>query len=247
MPRLLLLSNSRNPGGGYLTHALDAIARHLGPDPRRLAFVPYAAVTLSYNEYARRVRAALAPLGHTIESLHEGDPVEVLRESNGILVGGGNTFRLLEQMYHLDLLKRLRHKVLHGAPYIGWSAGANLACPTIRTTNDMPVVEVPSLAALALVPFQVNPHYTDEVLPNFGGESRYDRLVEFSALNPAATVVALREGSWLRVEDGGVELHGPHPMRVFRAGEPPIDVPPGSVAGSFRDRPPPARTSGSYR
>jgi len=247
MPRLLLLSNSRNPGEGYLAHALGAIGAFLGPEPKRLAFIPYAAVTVSYADYTARVRRALEPLGHMIESLHEGDPTEVLREANGLLVGGGNTFRLLEQLHHADLLKRLRHKAMHGAPYIGWSAGANLACPTIRTTNDMPVVQPPSFAGLHLVPFQINPHYTDQVLPNHGGESRDERLQEFLALNPGVTVLGLREGSWLRVEQAGVELHGPSHMRVFRSGEAPLDVPPGSVAGTFRDREPAKRVSGGFQ
>ncbi len=247
MPRLLLLSNSRNPGEDYLAHALDAIGAFLGPETRRLAFVPYAAVTLSYADYARRVRNALEPLGHTVESLHEGDPVEVLREANGVLVGGGNTFRLLAQLHHADLFKRLRQKVVIGAPYVGWSAGANLACPTIRTTNDMPVVQPPSFDGLHLVPFQINPHYTDQVLPNYGGESRDDRILEFTALNPGVTVLGLREGSWLRVENAGVELCGPNPMRIFRWGEPPLEVPPGSVAGTFRERDRASRASGAFR
>jgi dipeptidase E len=234
--RLLLLSNSRNHGGGYLEHARDAIGEFLGPSPRRLAFVPYAAVTTSHDDYARQVRSALEPLGHSIESLHEGDPVEVLREANGVLVGGGNTFRLLERLHQTGMFKRLRQKVMIGAPYIGWSAGANLACPTIRTTNDMMVVEPPSFAGLHLVPFQINPHYTDHQLPNHAGETREARIQEYVALNPAVTVLGLREGSWLRVEEGGVELNGPHPMRVFRHREAPLEVPPGSVAGTFRRR-----------
>lgn len=247
MPRLLLFSNSRNPGAGYLEHALDAIGTFLGPVPRRLAFIPYAAVTVPYQEYTERVRRALEPLGHMVESLHEGDPAEVLREANGVLVGGGNTFRLLEQLYHSDVLRRVRQKVMHGAPYIGWSAGANVACPTICTTNDMPVVQPPSFTGLQLVPFQVNPHYTDQVLPNHGGEGRDERIQEFLALNPEATVVGLREGSWLRVEQAGAQLHGPHAMRVFRAGAAPVDVPPGSVVGTFREREPPLRVSGGFR
>lgn len=234
--RLLLLSNSRNHGGGYLEHVRDAIGEFLGPAPRRLAFVPYAAVTTPLDEYTRLVRETLEPLGHTVESLHEGDPVEVLREANGVLVGGGNTFRLLERLHGTGMFKRLRQKAMSGVPYIGWSAGANLACPTIRTTNDMMATEPPSFAGLHLVPFQINPHYTDHQLPNHAGESRETRILEYVALNREATVLGLREGSWLRVEQGGVELNGPHPMRVFRFGQPPLEVPPGSVVGSFRQR-----------
>lgn len=228
MPRLLLLSNSRNPGGEFLAHARDPIAGLLGAEPRRLAFVPYAGVTISPDAYVARVREALSPLGHSVESLHEGDPVEVLRQATGVIVGGGNTFRLLERLYQTDLLHRIRQKVLGGTPYLGWSAGANLACPTIRTTNDMPIVAPPSLVGLGLVPFQINPHYTDDVLPNHGGESRADRIGEFLLLNPAARVVGLREGSWLRVETGRVTLEGRHPMKLFRAGVPPEEIAPGT-------------------
>jgi dipeptidase E len=228
MSRLLLLSNSRNPGGEYLAHALPAIARMLGPAPQRLAFVPYAAVTMSYDDYAARVREALAPLGHAVESLHEEDPAEVLREADAIVVGGGNTFRLLERLCALALLDRLRARVGAGAPYIGWSAGANLASPTIRTTNDMPIIEPPSFEALGLVPFQINPHFTDQTIPNHGGETRAERIMEFLLLNRELRVVGLREGSWLRREGTELALQGPHPMALFEAGRERREVGPGS-------------------
>jgi dipeptidase E len=233
MPRLLLLSNSRNPGREYLEHARDHLYAFLGSSPRRLAFVPYAAVTFSWNEYAERVRAAFAPLGHVVESVHEDDPTDVLRHADGVVVGGGNTFRLLEQLERADLLSRIRGRVREGLPYVGWSAGANLACPTIRTTNDMPIVEPGSFAALGLVPFQINPHYTNAALPNHGGETRDDRIVEFLALNPNVTVAGLREGSLLRVERERVMLLGPHPLRVFRAGSSPAEALPGDVTGAL--------------
>ena len=229
MPRLLLLSNSRNPGREYLEHARDDLRGFLGASARRLAFVPYAAVTFSWNEYAERVRAAFAPLGHVVESVHEDDPTDVLRHADGIVVGGGNTFRLLEQLERADLLSRIRGRVREGLPYIGWSAGANLACPTICTTNDMPIVEPQSFAALGLVPFQINPHYTNASLPNHGGETRDDRIVEFLALNPKAIVAGLREGSLLRAEGERLALLGPHPMRVFRSNAAPVEAQPGDV------------------
>jgi dipeptidase E len=229
MPRLLLLSNSRNPGREYLEHARDHLYAFLGSSPRRLAFVPYAAVTFSWNEYAERVRAAFAPLGHVVESVHEDDPTDVLRHADGVVVGGGNTFRLLEQLERADLLSRIRGRVREGLPYIGWSAGANLACPTICTTNDMPIVEPRSFAALGLVAYQINPHYTNASLPNHGGETRDDRIMEFLALNPKAIVAGLREGSLLQVEGGSVALLGPQPMRVFRRDAAPIEARPGDV------------------
>ena len=231
MPRLLLLSNSRNPGQEPLVHAGEAIADFLGSEPRRLAFVPYAAVTQSYEDYASRVRAAFAPFGHAIDSVHEDDPVEVLREADAVVVGGGNTFRLLERLAAVQLLDRIRTRVRAGMPYIGWSAGANLACPTIRTTNDMPIIQPPSFTALGLVPFQINPHYTELTIPNHGGETRADRILEFVTMNPGLRVVGLREGSWLRREGATITLHGPHPMALFEAGQAVREIEPGSDLG----------------
>jgi dipeptidase E len=236
MPHLLLLSNSRNPGQEFLGHVTAALLEFLGTEPRRLAFIPYAAVTLSYDEYATRVREALAPLGHAVESVHEDDPAEVLREADAIVVGGGNTFRLLERLAAVQLLQRIRAKVRDGVPYLGWSAGANLACPTIRTTNDMPIVQPPDFTALGLVPFQINPHYTDLTLPNHGGETRADRIREFLVMNPGLRVVGLREGSWLRREGDTLTLHGPHPLALFEAGREVREVDPGTDLG-FLSRP----------
>jgi dipeptidase E len=218
MLRLLLLSNSGNPGCGYLEHALGAIGEFLGP-VRELAFVPYAGVQITAAEYAGKVRKALAPLGIGVRTVTAtGDPAAMLQSAEAVAVGGGNSFQLLKRMYETGLLEVLRARALAGMPYLGWSAGSNLACPTIRTTNDMPVVQPPSFAALRLVPFQINPHYTEAVLPNHGGESRDQRIAEFLALNPAVRVVGLREGSWLRVEGEHIALHGPHPARIFEAG-----------------------------
>lgn len=222
--RLLLLSNSRNPGSGYLEHARGEILAFLGPAPRRLALIPYAAVTFSYDDYLARVTEVFGALGHSVESVHEDDPLEVLREADGIIVGGGNSFRLLERMQREELLGRVRKRVRDAMPYIGWSAGANLACPTIRTTNDMPIVEPPSLDALGLVPFQINPHYTDAVLPNHGGETRAERIAEFLVVNPAMRVVGLPEGSWLRREGARLSLGGPRGMKLFEAGRPVREV-----------------------
>ncbi len=226
MSRLLLLSNSRNPGEEFLAHARDQIAAFLGAAPRRIAFVPYAAVTFSHDEYTERARPLFTGLGHALESVHAGDPVEVLRRADTIVVGGGNTFRLLERLSALALLDAIRERVRSGMLYLGWSAGANLACPTIRTTNDMPIIEPPSLTALGLVPFQINPHYTDATLSQHGGETRADRLLEFLVMNPGVRVVGLREGSLLRLEGRALALLGPHPLRLFEGGRAPRELGP---------------------
>jgi dipeptidase E len=227
--RLLLLSNSRNPGQGYLEHVRREIPDFLG-SIRETVFVPYAGVQLSQAQYTENVRTAFAELGIAVTGVTEAaDPGALVRQARAIAVGGGNSFQLLRLMYERGLLPLVRDRVQAGVPYIGWSAGANLACPTIRTTNDMPIVEPPSLTALGLVPFQINPHYTDQVLPNHGGESRDDRIAEFLVLNPQVKVVGLREGSWIRVEGEETRLFGPHSARLFSAGAEPVEVAPGAV------------------
>lgn len=233
--RLLLLSNSRNPGEAYLAHAQAVIRDFVGPVDE-VVFVPYAGVAFSHADYAARVREAFAGLGLRVRSVSEvDDPVAAVRTAPALVVGGGNSFQLLRLMYRTGLLDAVRERVTAGVPYVGWSAGSNLACPTIRTTNDMPVVEPPSLAALGLVPFQINPHYTDRVPANHGGETRDERIAEFLILNAGVRVVGLREGSWLRREGSSLAGGGPHTLRLFQAGQPPVELSPDSDLGFLLD------------
>lgn len=218
--RLLLLSNSSSDAG-YLVHARPWIADALG-DARRVLFVPFAGVTIGWDAYAAKVREALAPLGLGVVSAHEvDDAAAAVAEAEAVAVGGGNTFALLKALYARDLLGPIRERVSSGVPFVGWSAGANVACPTIRTTNDMPIVEPPSFAALGLVPFQINPHYTDAHPPGHRGETRAERLAEFAAANPNVLTVGLPEGTALRVAGASVERLGPHPARLFEHGAEP--------------------------
>ena len=212
-PRLLLFSSSRVPGDErYLTWAADLVRDFFGREVRTLAFVPFAGVTISFDEYTARTRDAFGEIGYEVRSVHEaGDPRAVVREADAVLVGGGNTFQLLARVYATGLRDVIRERVAAGMPYMGWSAGSNLACPTIRTTNDMPVVQPPAFDALGFVPFQVNPHYTDYHPPGHRGETRADRLAEFVALNPGVPVVGLREGSILRREGDQLQLLGAPP------------------------------------
>ena len=227
--RLLLLSNSKNYGRVYLEHAEAAIKDFLGSGVQRLLFVPYAAVSVSQDDYAAAVGMRFGELGYGVESVHrQTDPVAAVARAQAIVVGGGNTFQLLKRLHDTGLLEAIRARVRSGVPYLGWSAGANLAGPSIRTTNDMPIVQPPSFEALRLVPFQINPHYTDQRIANHGGESRAERLLEFITLNPGVPVVGLREGSLLRVEGGALELLGAEPARVFVSGREPSEHPPGS-------------------
>ena len=223
--RLLLLSNSRNPGAAYLVHARDAMLGLLGPDPGSVLFVPYAGVTVGPAEYSARLAEALGPWGVRVRSIAAApDPVAAVQEASAIIVGGGNTFQLLKRCQETGILPAIRDRVRAGLPYLGWSAGSNLAGPTIRTTNDMPIVQPASFDALGLVPFQINPHYTDFVQPDHGGETRDDRIAEFLVLNPTVRVVGLREGSWLRVEGRCLTLGGPHTLRLFQANREPREI-----------------------
>jgi len=231
--RLLLLSNSRDAAGTFLEWPRDAI-RTLFGEARRLLFVPFASVRSSAEEYTTLVQGALGALGHEVRSLHDSpDPAAAVRAAEGIVVGGGNTFHLLKRLQETNLLAPLRERAAAGVPYLGWSAGSVVAGPTIRTTNDMPIVEVPSLAALALVPFQINAHYTDAHPPGFRGETRAERLAEFVAVNPTLPVVGLPEGTGLRVEGTRITFFGGEPARVIRHGRDVTFVRPGEQLGDL--------------
>jgi len=217
--RLLLLSNSKNFGRGYLEHAEGLIRDFLGDAVQKVLFVPYAAVRVSYDQFAATVAKRFEEFGYGLESVHSvQDAKAAIAAAQAVVVGGGNTFHLLARLYETDLLEAIRSRVRAGTPYIGWSAGANIAGPTIKTTNDMPIVQPPSLDALGLLPFQLNPHYTDDIVPNHAGETRAERIVEFTAVNPGVPVVGLREGSTLRVEGPSMELLGEKKARVFLSG-----------------------------
>jgi dipeptidase E len=199
----------------------------------RLLFIPYA--LRDHDGYVRTMIERGIHAGYTLDGIHtHPDPIAVVREAPAVFVGGGNTFRLLDSLYRLGLLPVLRERVRAGLPYLGISAGCNVACPTIRTTNDMPIVQPPSLDALGLVPFQVNPHYfTGQFFVKVGegyqehfGETRDDRLREFHEMNDTP-VVGLWEAGILRVEDSAIELLNT-PARVFIKGQPPRDVEPGT-------------------
>jgi dipeptidase E len=208
-PRLLLLSNSTMPGEGYLAWGRPHISDFLGARVRRVFFVPFAGVTISWDDYTTRVREVFGALGYEVTSAHEtSDPSGALADSDAVAVGGGNTFQLLAEMHATGLLDAIGAAARNGMPYIGWSAGSNVACPTIRTTNDMPIVEPPGLSALGLVPFQINAHYTEARLGDHGGETRVDRLNEFVQANPGMPVVGLPEGTALRLLASDLSLIG---------------------------------------
>jgi len=224
--RLLLLSTSEVYGSEYLDHAEAEIRNFLGPVGRVL-FVPFASA--DREGYAAKTRERFRAMGYGLESLHEAsDKRQAVIEAEAIFIGGGNTFRLLKTLYEFELLPVIRARVENGLPYIGSSAGSNVAAPTIKTTNDMPIVEPPSFNALGLVPFQINPHYLDPVPGSTHmGETREERLLQYLEENDTP-VVGLREGARLRVEVGSIILKGSTGARIFRKGEPPVEVLPGS-------------------
>lgn len=235
--RLLLLSNSRDAEGRYLAHCQGALAAHL-EGVREVAFVPYAGVTVAWDAYAERVAAALAPLGIRVRGVHTADdPAALVRDAAAIAVGGGNTFHLLAELQRRGVLDAVRVRVGEGIPYVGWSAGSVVACPTIRTTNDMPIVEPPhGFAALGLVGFQINAHFTEAHPPGFQGETRRERLAEFVAANPGVPVVGLPEGSWIEAHGAAVAVGGAHAAFVFRAGAEVEEVAVGASLAAFEAR-----------
>ena len=225
--RLLLISNSTLYGSGYLDYAEGEIRDFLA-GVRHVLLVPYA--LHDRDAYASKVAERFASMGLRVGSVHKAPNSRVAVESaEAVFVGGGNTFRLLKTLYDQNLLDPIRRRVEEGSlRYMGASAGSNVACPTIRTTNDMPIVEPPSLKALGLVRFQINPHYLDPD-PNstLMAETREERLLQFLEENETP-VVALREGAMLRVEQGRVMLKGVAGARIFRRGEYPAEFSPGS-------------------
>jgi dipeptidase E len=226
--RLLLISNGSELIGDNPSEFFHGALRDfLGAGARRVLFVPFAAVISSEDAYRDRVRKHFGPMGYEVESLHEAaDARAAVEGADAVAVGGGNTFKLLRGLYEAGVVELLRERVGAGMPYVGWSAGSNVACPTIRTTNDMPIVEPPTLDALGLVPFQINPHYTDYHPPGHMGETRDERLGEFVHANPGVRVIGIREGTMLRVEGDRIRLLGGKPARHFLKGEEPRDVAP---------------------
>ncbi|SAL00181.1 peptidase E [Caballeronia arationis] len=200
--RILLMSSSRKDQLGYLEHATAQIHTLLKHEPRKVLFVPFAGVTFSFDSYEDIVKPVFQRLGYELESIHRSaGPIAAIEQAEAIAVGGGNTFALLKRMYDAGVVDAIRAKVAAGTPYVGWSAGSNVACPTIRTTNDMPIVQPPTLRALGLVPFQINPHFISGKPAGHNGESREERLAGFLEINAPEQVFALPEGSAL-LSDG---------------------------------------------
>jgi dipeptidase E len=232
--RLLLISNSTLHGSGYLDHAEKEIRDFVG-NKTEIIFVPFA--VRDRRAYAARAQERFRDMGLSLESIHDlSNMPRAIAEAEVIFVGGGNTFRLLTGLYDHDLLGPIRQRVAAGMPYIGSSAGSIVACPTLKTTKDMPIVQPSSFEALGLVAFQISPHYLDpDPLSTHMGETQEERIMQFLEENEAP-VVGLREGSMLRVESNVITLKGPNTARIFRQGEKPVEVVPGSNLGALLEK-----------
>lgn len=213
------------PGEAYLDYPKYEIKKFLGDKPLTALFIPYAAVTFSFDLYEQKVVERFSELGFQVRSIHHfSDPVQAVKDAEVIVVGGGNTWQLVRMMHDNQLMKVIHGKVMNGTPYIGWSAGSNVACPTLRTTNDMPIIDPLGFDTIGLIPFQINPHYLDTNPEGHGGETREQRIEEFMEINPELYVVGLREGTMLRVEDQKMRLIGNRSARIFRKGASPFDL-----------------------
>jgi dipeptidase E len=220
--RILLISNSTVHGRGYLDHVEQQIKSFLGY-ATKILFFPFALHDL--DTYATKAKARFAAMGYSFEAVHAvSDAREAIEQADAIFVGGGNTFRLLKALQDLDLLDPIRRKVKDGAPYIGSSAGSNVAGPTIKTTKDMPIVQPRSFDSLGLVPFQISPHFQDPD-PNSThmGETQEERILQFLE-EDQTPVVGIREGAWLVCENSAVTLKGDAGARIFRRGEAPVEA-----------------------
>lgn len=187
-------------------------------------FIPFAGVTLTFDAYTEKVGKVFKDIGYEIEAIHRTDNYhQVIKQAEAIVIGGGNTFHLAYWLHKTAIIDIIKEIINNKIPYIGWSAGSNIACPTIKTTNDMPIIEPISFSGLNLVPFQINPHYTDEVIPHHNGETREARIREFLVVNPDVYVVGLKEGTMLKVEGSTIKLVGNQTMRLFKFGEPIVE------------------------
>jgi dipeptidase E len=216
--QVLALSSSRVGNSGYLEQAAPLIGSFLGNSPKKLAFIPFAAVDGNYEAYGQKVREGLSGLPFIIEVATPNNAAGLIADAEAIVVGGGNTFKLLHDIYQFGLFSLVQQKVQSGTPYIGWSAGANLTGKTICTTNDMPVIQPKSFAAFHFLPFQINPHYHNVTVEGFHGETRDQRLTEYLLLNPCTPIVGMPEGTALMLKAGNLQLQGELPAVLFSSG-----------------------------
>ncbi|WP_445946843.1 dipeptidase PepE [Shewanella sp.] len=229
----LMLSSSRVGNTPYLEHAIKFI-KPLSQNTKKWLFIPYAGVSMDHDAYLLMVQQGLADLSLEITSMHQSqDPKQAIRDADGIFVGGGNTFQLLNMLYLHDVIELIREQVQAGKPYVGWSAGSNITGLSIRTTNDMPIVEPPSFNALNLLPLQLNPHYSNYQAPGHNGETRAQRLLEFTVVDPLTPVIAIQEGTALWRQGDNLRLVGDKEGYLFHGKQQEVPITSGSDLSAY--------------
>ncbi|MEO7484583.1 MAG: dipeptidase PepE [Ferruginibacter sp.] len=213
--RILAFSSSREGNSGYLESAAPLISDLLGDNKLNIAFIPFAAVNIDYDAYTEKVVSALSHLPYAIQTVYPKNAFSIIENADVIMIGGGNSFKLLHDIYALKIFDIIQHKVNTGTPYIGWSAGSNLASPGIFTSNDMPIIQPESFKAFSFFPFQINPHYFNVNIPGHNGETRDQRLEEFMLLNKKAKVLGMPEGTALKLDKDHLELIGLSAATLF--------------------------------
>lgn len=213
--KILAISSSRVGNSGYLETVVPQIESFLGSKPTKIAFLPFASAEYNYEDYGLRIKKAFNNLPYSIETVLPENAKDLISKSNVLMTGGGNTFKLLHDIYQFDIFETIRKKVNSGTPYVGWSAGANITGLTIGTTNDMPIIQPQSFNALGFFPFQINPHYVNQKKKGFNGETRDERLKEFMIVNPGISVVCLPEGAAIQLSKNHLKFLGNEPGILF--------------------------------
>ena len=225
MKNLIVASTSTIHGGTYLSYLFPEIAQ-LFSETEEVLFIPYARPSgISHNKYTEIAQEAFSKIGKKVIGIHSiENPVEAINNAKGIFIGGGNTFVLVSQLYKKNILEVLREAIFNGLPYLGTSAGSNICGTTMNTTNDMPIVYLPSFKTLGVIPFNINPHYLE---PNptskHMGETRETRINEFHTQS-TIPVIGIREGSWLQVKGDTIILKGTHTARIFEQNKNPYEI-----------------------
>ncbi|PWH81706.1 dipeptidase PepE [Algibacter marinivivus] len=235
MRNIIIASTSTVHGSGYLEYILDDLKTFF-QNANTILFIPYARPSgISHNDYTKIASKAFKKINKNVKGIHEFEnPVEAIKNAEGIFVGGGNTFVLTTQLYKNNLISTLKHTIQNGTPYLGTSAGSNICGLTIKTTNDMPIVYPPNFNVLGLVPFNINPHYLDPISGSkHMGETRETRIKEFHHYN-TQPVIGLREGSWLHVNSNSIILKGQLTARVFEYNKPPYEVDSGTELNQLK-------------